>query len=95
MGDYAKIIVEKNSLPTLKESISIAREVLEKKLAAYKNRIKKFEETSGMNTETFTNRFETGELGDDKEWIEWDHLANVITLLQKKLNDIENIRYES
>lgn len=95
MADYAKIIVEKNALPSFQESINMGREVLEKKLAVYKNKIKGFEETKGMDTVTFRNMFEKGELGDNKEWIEWDHIASIMTLLQKKLGDLENIRYES
>lgn len=94
MADYAKLVVEKAALPSLQESIHIGREVLEKKLAAYKNRIRKFEETRGMDTETFVRLFESGKLGDDKEWIEWDHFSNVVKVLQKKIHDLEGLRYE-
>ncbi len=94
MADFAKVMIEKNALPSLKEGIEIGREVLEKKLQAYKNRIKKFEEKKGMNTELFIKLFERGELGDDKEWIEWEHLASVTGILQKKITDLEGLRYE-
>ncbi|MCK4486285.1 MAG: hypothetical protein KAU38_05900 [Desulfobacterales bacterium] len=48
-----------------------------------------------MDTETFTKLFGKGELGDNKEWIEWDHVASVVSLLKKKLRDLENVKYES
>ncbi len=92
MADFAKVMIEKNALPSLKEGIEIGREVLEKKLQAY--RIKKFEEKKGMDTELFIKLFERGELGDDKEWIEWEHLASVTSILQKKITDLEGLRYE-
>ncbi|MCP4104862.1 MAG: hypothetical protein GY749_04895 [Desulfobacteraceae bacterium] len=95
MPDYAKIIIEKNAVSSLRESIDIGRDVMEKKLAAYQNKIKVFEKTNRMDTVTFKEKFEKGELGDNKEWIEWNHFASITSLLQKKLNDLENIRYES
>jgi hypothetical protein len=94
MGDYAKVMVEKNALSSLQESISIGKQVLERKLVAYQNKIKRFEETKGMDTETFNRLFGKGELGDNKEWIEWDHVASVTSLLKKKLRDLENLKYE-
>ena len=45
--------------------------------------------------EIFKKKFGLGELGDDKEWIEWNHLANVVSLLQKKIQDLETLKYES
>ena len=55
---------------------------------------KRFEETKGMDTETFNRLFGKGELGDNKEWIEWDHVVSVASLLKKKLRDLENLKYE-
>lgn len=95
MRDYAKVTVEKDALPSLQESINIGKQVLERKLVAYQNKIKGFEEAKGMDTETFTKLFGEGQLGDNKESLEWDHLASVVSLLKKKLRDLENLKYES
>lgn len=48
-----------------------------------------------MNNETFLKQFNNGKLGDNKEWIKWEHIANTSDLLKKKLNDLSKIRYES
>jgi len=80
-------IIEKDALASLQEIVETDREVLERKLSACKSRIKKFEEKAGMDTETFVRRFESGELGDGREWMEWDHLASVARGLQKKICD--------
>ena len=56
----------------------------------YKRKIKEFEQLKGMDTKTFMISFNKGELGDNKEWIAWDHAANVANLLNKKIHDLEN-----
>jgi hypothetical protein len=95
MADYARVMIDKNALSSLQESISIGKQVLERKLVAYENKIKRFEEAKGMDAQTFNRLFGNGELGDNKEWIEWDHVASVISLLKKKIRDLENLKYES
>ena len=87
MTNYAKAIIEKDALASLQEIVETGREVLERKLSACKNRIKKFEEKAGMDTDTFGRRFESGELGDGREWMEWDHLASVARNLQNRMSD--------
>ncbi|MBU4208605.1 MAG: hypothetical protein KKD12_02845 [Proteobacteria bacterium] len=94
MKDYAKVVIEKKGLSSLQESINIGKQVMEQKLAAYKKKIEKFEQARGMDTKTFTMLFNKGELGDNKEWIEWDHVANVANLLNRKIHDLENLKYE-
>ena len=94
MEEYATILIERNSLPSLQESINIGRQVLQRKLTVYKKKATKFEQANGMDTETFSLSFNKGDLGDNKEWLEWDHVATVISLLKKKLNDLKNLKYE-
>jgi len=48
-----------------------------------------------MDTEIFKKKFNSGELGDDKEWLEWEHFANVVSLLQKKLIDLETLKWKT
>ena len=95
MTDYASVLIEKNALPSLQESIKIGKEVLERKLSVYEKKIAKFESSEKMDTETFNLLFNEGKLGDNKKWFKWDHLAGVVKLLNKKLNDLEKIRYEA
>jgi predicted chitinase len=94
MKDYAKVMIEKKGLSSLQESINIGKQVLERKLAVYKKKVEKFEQARGMDNETFMISFNKGDLGDNKEWLEWDHVASVVNLLKKKLDDLENLKYE-
>jgi len=95
MEDYARVLIEKNGLSTLKESITIGKQVIERKLAVYKKKIEKFEEAKDMNNETFLTLFTNGKLGDNKEWLEWEHIANAYDLLKNKLDDLAKLKYES
>ena len=94
MKNYAKVMIEKKGLPSLQESINIGKQVMERKLAAYQKKAAQFEQDEGMDTAAFIMSFNKGELGDNQKWIEWDHTANVTTLLKKKLGDIESLKYD-
>ncbi len=94
MKDYAKVVIEKKGFSSLQESIDIGKQVMERKLAAYRKKIEKFEQARRMDTETFMMLFNKGELGDNEEWLEWDHVANVANLLNRKIHDLDNLKYE-
>lgn len=95
MSKYAKVLVDKNALLSVQESISIGKQILQRKLAAYRTKVAKFEKLNNMDTVTFSDLFNKGELGDKKEWLKWDHYARAVNLLEKKLSDLEGVRYES
>ena len=94
MENYAKVVIEKKRLPSLQESLSIGKQVMERKLAVYQKKAERFEQAEGMDTEAFIMSFNKGELGDNKKWLKWDHIANVANLLKKKLGDLESLKYE-
>ena len=95
MSKYAKVLIDKNALLSVQESIGIGKQILQKKLVAYQIKVAKFEKLNNMDTVTFSNLFNNGELGDKKEWLKWDYYANAVHLIEKKLSDLEGIRYES
>lgn len=64
MEEYARILIEKNGLPSLKDSITIGKQAIERKLAVYQRKIKKFEDAKNMKIETFLRLFNNGKLGD-------------------------------
>lgn len=95
MPEYAKVMIDKKALLSIQESISIGKHFLQRKLVTYRTKVAKFEELNNMDTQTFRNLFNKGELGDKKEWLKWDHYASAVNLLEKKISDLEGIRYES
>ena len=94
MRKYAKVIVDENALLSVQESIGIGKQILQRKLSAYRIKVAKFEKLYSMDTASFSNLFNKGELGDKKEWLKWDHYANAVNLLEKKISDLEGIKYE-
>lgn len=95
MPAYATILIETSGLASLKEGLQIGKYILERKLSVYRRRLKQCEDAANMETSAFLRLFEQGELDDRKDWIEWEHLATVVNLLQKKVRDLETLRYES
>lgn len=95
MPNYATILIEKSGLPSLQEGLRIGKYVMERKLSAYSKRLMQCEHAANMDTSSFLRLFEQGELDDRKDWLEWEHLAAVVNLLQKKVRDLETLRYES
>ena len=89
------ILVDKEALLTVQESIQIGRQILQRKQLAYQTKIAQFETTHNMETLTFSQLFNQGKLGDQKEWLKWDHYVNVINLLEQKISMLENLKYES
>ena len=49
MDNYATIVVEKNALPSVKESIAIGKRMLERKLITYTQKLRSFETTKNMD----------------------------------------------
>ncbi len=95
MAEYAKILIEKEALPSVRESLQVGRRMLTSKLEAYTKKIQAFEREQGMDTDTFLSLFDKGELGDRKEWFKWEHAAHVVKLLTKKLHDLDTLKYEA
>ncbi len=95
MVEYAKIMIEKQALPSIRESIHIGRQVFEKKLEAHQRKLGHFEDSGNMTTDTFLRLFHQGELDDRKEWIQWEHVANVVALLTRKLHDLDMLQYDA
>ncbi|GAK49057.1 hypothetical protein U14_00275 [Candidatus Moduliflexus flocculans] len=95
MKTYSTILIEKSALPSIQESLALGKRILEQKLATYQRRLREFEATFKFDTSTFAERFENGELGDDKVWFVWDHARSAVAVLEKKLHDLETVRYEA
>ena len=72
----------------------LGKNKLMSKLESYQRKNKRFEELKGMDAATFDQLFNNGDLGDDKEWIEWDHVVSVIRVLKSKLRELDDITYE-
>lgn len=57
-------------------------------LQRYRSKLERFEEEHGMSTETFQQRFQAGELGDDEEFFEWLAACKAVEHWEEKLADL-------
>ncbi len=87
MSGYSKVLVEKDALTSVRESIDIGKQILQKKLEAYRSKAANFEKLNNMSTSSFIEKFNRGKLGDNKVWLQWEHYAIAIKLLEKKITD--------
>lgn len=61
----------------------------QEQLDGYHKKIKAYEEQYGMNTAEFQQQFNSGALGDEADWFEWDALADIATRLETRLSSLE------
>lgn len=55
----------------------------------YRSKLDRFEDAYDMSTETFRDRFESGELGDDEAFFEWLAVAKSLEHWEDKLADLQ------
>jgi hypothetical protein len=53
--------------------------------------LKEFEKEHKISTETFVNKFNKGELGDDKKWFEWIFAYKAYNHIQDKISIMKGI----
>ncbi len=65
------------------------REALEFGLSRYKERLTALERRYGMTSEDFAVKFNTGELGDDADWFEWQYVLDACHETLRQLQPTE------
>lgn len=71
------------------EALEREARLLRVKVRVLKRRIKEFEDRYGMDSDTFRERFEAGELGDDEEFFLWWSLLEALRAVEKRLKSVE------
>jgi len=63
--------LNKETKSLIKSSLNIEENILNLGLDKWQSKLKEFEKEHKISTEKFVNKFNKGELGDDKKWFEW------------------------
>ncbi len=71
------------------EALEREARLLRVKVRVLKRRIKEFEARYGMDSNTFRERFEAGELGDDEAFFLWWSLLEALRAVEKRLKSVE------
>ena len=66
----------------IKTSLKREYDLYSNAIAFYNNALKEWEQKYQLSTETFLERFESGQLGDDADYFDWYAFANLLTRWQ-------------
>ena len=75
----------------IKARLKVEANILTLALYKWTNKLKEFEEEYNMSSKTFINKFNKGELGDEKKWFEWLFAYKAHNHIKSKLDLIKNI----
>lgn len=74
----------------LTKLLSVVINQYQLRLARYARDLRDYEERYGMDTPTFHERFDAGELGDSADFFEWDGLDELQRDLTEKIRRLES-----
>ena len=74
----------------LKKLLDVALSRHRDRWKRYEHELRQFEERYGMDSETFYQRFEAGELGDDMDFFEWAGVYELREDIETKVRRLEN-----
>ena len=84
---YKKLMQQTNEI-----KISLKREynLYKNAMSFYKNILKEFEQKQHLSTQIFLKRFESGQLGDDKDYFDWYAFAKLLSKWRKAQSEIRS-----
>ena len=78
-------------IPLVRSSLGLKRRALEFNLRKYQDRLAQFEQRHGMSSQEFAVKFDTGELGDEAHWFEWQYVLEAQQGTQRQLELLESV----
>ncbi len=79
--------LNEESKSLIRSSLSMEANVLSIGLNKWKAKLKEFEKEYDMSSEEFADKFNKGELGDDKIWFEWMFAYKSYSNIKNKLQE--------
>ena len=84
--------IEQEALPVVKSSLEMKRKALEFNLRQYQERLNLFEKSHRMTSDQFASKFDSGELGDNAEWFEWEFALDALRETERQLKLLESVK---
>ena len=76
---------------TINKMLKVELGMVRRELKQVKSSLADFEKRHNMNSDEFYKKFNTGELGDDREYIKWYAYKDTFNKLMERLKEIEKI----
>lgn len=76
--------------PVLDKLLDMTLDQHRRRLARYERDLREFEQRYGLDSATFRQRFEAGELGDAMDYFEWAGLYDLRQDLLEKIRHLES-----
>ncbi len=83
--------LDQETASIVKSSLEMKRKALQINLGQYRKRLRSFEQEHGMTSEQFTTKFQSGELGDQPNWFEWEFVLDAKGETERQLKLLESI----
>ncbi len=90
---YISLKIPEEAVKLIKETFEREKNILTRKLQFYEKELKSFEKEHNMSSREFEEKFNRGELGDDKVWFEWLFALKVYGYIKKRLAALEGVEF--
>ena len=88
----AVITIRQEALPVLTAGLDLKRRALDLSLARYRARLLNFEMHYIMTSDQFTRAFESGELGDETDWFEWEFVLDAYRETKRQVDLLRGLQ---
>lgn len=88
----ATITIQQDALPVMRAGLELKRRSLLLSLRRYSDRLRDFEARHNMSSDHFAVAFESGELGDEAAWFEWEFVLDAYRETMRQLDLLGGLR---
>ncbi len=83
--------LEVEAVPVVKSGLEMKKRALELGLRQYNELLGVLEQKYRMSSKQFTAKYNSGELGDNAEWLEWEYLLDALGETERQLGLLQSI----
>ncbi len=83
--------IQNEAIPILKSGLSFEKKLLKYNYKKFAHQLKSFEKKFDMSTDDFLKAFNSGALGDEKNWFDWLFAFKAQSHVKNKLDIINTI----
>ncbi len=86
------LTLQEEAVPVLKSGLEMKRHALEFSLQQYEDRLRAFEKRFQIPTLEFRSKFQSGMMGDNPDWFEWEYVLDALEETEQQLKLLESVK---